>query len=50
LEQCRYCSKTKLYPSKSGTRRIGFWAEDYVYSSTIDYAGGKGMLDIFVIE
>ena len=27
-----------------------FRAEDYVYSSAIDYAGGKGMLDIFVIE
>jgi hypothetical protein len=27
-----------------------FRAEDYVYNSTIDYAGGKGMLDIFVIE
>jgi predicted ATPase len=26
-----------------------FRAEDYVYSSAIDYAGGKGMLDIFVI-
>jgi REP element-mobilizing transposase RayT len=27
-----------------------FRAEDYVYSSATDYAGGKGMLDIFVIE
>jgi len=27
-----------------------FRAEDYVYSSAIDYAGGKGLLDIFVIE
>ena len=27
-----------------------FRAEDYVYRSAIDYAGGKGMLDIFVIE
>jgi REP element-mobilizing transposase RayT len=27
-----------------------FRAEDYVYSSAIDYAGEKGMLDIVVIE
>ena len=27
-----------------------FRAEDYVYSSATDYAGGKGLLDIFVIE
>jgi REP element-mobilizing transposase RayT len=27
-----------------------FRAEDYVYSSAIDYAGEKGLLDIFVIE
>ena len=24
--------------------------KDYVYSNAIDYAGGKGLLDIFVIE
>jgi REP element-mobilizing transposase RayT len=27
-----------------------FRAEDYIYSSSIDYAGGKGMLEIFVIS
>jgi REP element-mobilizing transposase RayT len=27
-----------------------FRAEDYVYSSAIDYAGGKGMLDICLID
>jgi hypothetical protein len=27
-----------------------FRAEDYEYSSATDYAGGKGLLDIFVIE
>jgi len=27
-----------------------FRAEDYVYSSAIDYAGGKGMLDIILID
>ena len=27
-----------------------FRAEDYIYSSATDYAGGKVMLDIFVIE
>jgi REP element-mobilizing transposase RayT len=27
-----------------------FRAENYVYSSAIDYAGGKGMLEIFVIS
>lgn len=27
-----------------------FRAEDYVYSSAIDYAGGKGMLEIFIIS
>lgn len=27
-----------------------FRAEDYVYSSACDYAGGKGILDILVIE
>jgi REP element-mobilizing transposase RayT len=27
-----------------------FRAEDYVYSSAIDYTDGKGILDIFVIE
>jgi len=27
-----------------------FKAEDYVYSSAIDYAGGKGMLDVIVIK
>jgi REP element-mobilizing transposase RayT len=27
-----------------------FRAEDYVYSSAIDYAGGKGMLDIYLID
>jgi REP element-mobilizing transposase RayT len=34
-------------PVKAG---LVFRAEDYVYSSAIDYAGGKGLLDIFVIE
>jgi hypothetical protein len=24
--------------------------KDYIYSSAIGYAGGKGLLDIFVIE
>jgi hypothetical protein len=27
-----------------------FKAEDYVYSSAIDYAGEKGMLDVIVIK
>jgi REP element-mobilizing transposase RayT len=27
-----------------------FRAEDYVYSSAVDYAGEKGLLDVFVIE
>jgi len=27
-----------------------FKAEDYVYSSTIDYAGEKGMLDVILIK
>ena len=27
-----------------------FKAEDYVYSSAVDYAGERGMLDIFVIK
>ena len=27
-----------------------FRAEDYMYSSTVDYAGGKGLLDIILIE
>jgi len=27
-----------------------FRAEDYRYSSACDYAGGKGLLDIFLIE
>ena len=29
---------------------IVYRAEDYVYSSAIDYAGGKGLLDIIMIE
>ena len=36
-----------LNPVEEG---LVFRAEDYVYSSAIDYAGEKGMLDIFVIE
>jgi REP element-mobilizing transposase RayT len=36
-----------LNPVKEG---LVFRAEDYVYSSACDYAGDKGMLDIFVIE
>ena len=27
-----------------------FKAEDYVYSSAIDYAGEKGMLDVILIK
>ena len=27
-----------------------FRAEDYMYSSAVDYAGGKGLLDIILIE
>ena len=27
-----------------------FRAEDYMYSSAIDYAGGKGMLDVVIIK
>jgi len=27
-----------------------FRAEDYMYSSAVDYAGGKGLLDITLIE
>jgi len=38
--QCRY--------NKQNTK--SWRAEDYVYCSAIGYAGGKGMLDIFVIE
>ena len=34
-------------PVESG---IVFRAEDYMYSSAYDYAGGKGMLDIILIE
>ena len=29
---------------------IVFRAEDYMYSSAYDYAGGKGMLDVILIE
>ena len=29
---------------------IVFRAEDYVFSSAIDYCGGKGLLDIEMIE
>jgi hypothetical protein len=29
---------------------IVFRAEDYVFSSAIDYCGGKGILDIEMIE
>jgi hypothetical protein len=36
-----------LNPVEEG---LVFRTEDYVYSSAIDYAGEKGMLDIFVIE
>ena len=34
-------------PVKAG---IVFRAEDYVYSSAVDYSGGKGLLDIIVIK
>jgi len=30
--------------------RLVFKPEQYVYSSAIDYAGGKGLLDIILIE
>jgi len=29
---------------------LAFRAEDYVFSSAIDYAGGRSLLDDFVIE
>jgi hypothetical protein len=29
---------------------VVFRAEDYVFSSAIDYCGGKGLLDIEMIE
>ena len=29
---------------------VVFQADQYVYSSTIDYAGGKGLLDVIIIE
>jgi hypothetical protein len=35
-----------MIPVEAG---LVFRAEDYVYSSASDYAGDKGMLDIFVI-
>jgi len=32
--------------------KAGFvWrAEDYVYSSAIDYSGGKGLIEVIIIE
>jgi hypothetical protein len=33
-------------PVKEG---LVFRAEDYIHSSAVDYAGGKGLLDVIVI-
>jgi len=30
--------------------RLVYGSEDYIYSSAIDYAGGRGLLDIKIIE
>jgi len=30
--------------------RIVYRPEDYIYSSAIDYAGGKDLLDVIMIE
>ena len=35
------------FPFEEG---LVFKAEDFVYSSAIDYAGEKGILDVFVIK
>ncbi len=34
----------------TGKEGLVFKAEDYVYSSAIEYAGEKGMLDVIVIK
>jgi len=44
----KYLSKIGLYnPVEEG---LVFRTEDYRYSSAGDYAGERGMLDIFIIE
>ena len=40
----------KENPMISVKERLIFKPEQYVYSSAIDYAGGKGLLDIILIE
>jgi len=47
MDSILYLLPFNLNPVEEG---LVFRAEDYVYSSAIDYSGDKGMLDIFVIE
>jgi REP element-mobilizing transposase RayT len=51
LELFAWCIMTNhVYLIARAEEGLVFRAEDYVYCSAIDYAGGKGMLEIFVIE
>jgi hypothetical protein len=44
-----YVQKLNYIDQNPAGEELIFRAEDYFYSSAIDYAGWKGMLDIFVI-
>jgi len=50
LRDSQSFAEQKLYARYPVEEGLVFRAEDYVYSSATDYAGGKGLLDIFVIE